>query len=64
MDRIFATVQLVLTALMSLCAIATAATQIILGHVTSAAGYLVCIFFVCLSLGLLRLSYKEYKEER
>ena len=62
MDKTLATVQLIMAAMVFLCATAGVVCHIAQGHITSVFGYLVNFAFIYLSWALLRISYKELRE--
>lgn len=64
MDKIFTITQLIIAAVIFLCVIASVIGHIVLGHITSVLGFLVSFVFVSLSWVLLRISYKELRENR
>lgn len=64
MDKIFTITQLIIAAVIFLCVIASVIGHIVLGHITSIFGFIVSIVFIYLSWVLLRLSYKELRENR
>ena len=63
MDKTFAFVQLIVTALAFLCIMACIVTQIVAGHVTSVLGYMVCALFAAMAWKMLRIAYKELREK-
>ncbi len=64
MDKIFSLAQLVLACIIFLCVMTCVTALIITGNIKSFPGYLVSLGFTCLALVLVRLSWKEYLEER
>lgn len=64
MDKTFSFVQLIIAAVIFLCVITGVVGHIVLGHITSVLGFLVSFVFVALSWVLLRISYKELRENR
>ena len=64
MDKIFSIAQLIIAAVIFLCVITGVVGHIVLGHITSVLGFLVSFVFVALSWVLLRISYKELRENR
>lgn len=64
MDKTFSIAQLIIAALIFLCVIGGVISHILLGHITSVLGYLVSFVFIALSWVLLRISYKELRENR
>lgn len=64
MDKIFTITQLIIAAVIFLCVITGVVGHIVLGHITSVLGFLVSFVFVSLSWVLLRISYKELRENR
>ena len=64
MDKIFTITQLIIAAVIFLCVITGVVGHIVLGHITSVLGVLVSFVFVALSWVLLRISYKELRENR
>lgn len=62
MDKIFTITQLIIVAVIFLCVITGVVGHIVLGHITSVLGFLVSFVFVALSWVLLRISYKELRE--
>lgn len=62
MDKTFSIAQLIIAAVIFLCVITGVVGHIVLGHITSVLGFLVSIVFVALSWVLLRISYKELRE--
>lgn len=64
MDKIFTITQLIIAAVIFLCVITGVVGHIVLGHITSVLGFLVSFVFVALSWVLLRISYKELRENR
>ncbi len=64
MDKTFSIAQLIIAAVIFLCVITGVVGHIVLGHITSVLGFLVSFVFVSLSWVLLRISYKELRENR
>ncbi len=64
MDKTFTIAQLIIAAVIFLCVVAGVIGHIVLGHITSIIGFLVSILFIYLSWVLLRISYKELRENR
>ena len=64
MDKTFSFVQLIIAAIIFLCVVSGVIGHIVLGHITSIFGFIVSIVFIYLSWVLLRLSYKELRENR
>ena len=64
MDKTFSFVQLIIAAVIFLCVIASVICHIVLGHITSIFGFIVSFVFIALSWVLLRISYKELRENR
>ena len=64
MDKTFSIAQLIIAAVIFLCLITGVVGHIVLGHITSVLGFLVSFVFVALSWVLLRISYKELRENR
>ena len=64
MDKTFTIAQLITAAVIFLCVVAGVIGHIVLGHITSIIGFLVSILFIYLSWVLLRISYKELRENR
>lgn len=64
MDKTFSIAQLIIAAVIFLCVITGVVGHIVLGHITSVLGFLVSFVFVALSWVLLRISYKELRENR
>lgn len=64
MDKTFSFVQLIIAAVIFLCVIASVIGHIVLGHITSIFGFIVSFVFIALSWVLLRISYKELRENR
>lgn len=64
MDKTFSIAQLIIAAVIFLCVITGVVGHIVLGHITSVLGLLVSFVFVALSWVLLRISYKELRENR
>ena len=62
MDKTFSIAQLIIAAVIFLCVITGVVGHIVLGHITSVLGFLVSFVFVALSWVLLRISYKELRE--
>ena len=64
MDKTLSIAQLIIAAVIFLCVITGVVGHIVLGHITSVLGFLVSFVFVALSWVLLRISYKELRENR
>lgn len=64
MDKTFSIAQLIIAAVIFLCVITGVVGHIVLGHITSVLGFLVSFVFIALSWVLLRISYKELRENR
>ena len=64
MDKTFTIAQLIIAAVIFLCVITGVVGHIVLGHITSVLGFLASFVFVALSWVLLRISYKELRENR
>lgn len=64
MDKTFSIAQLIIAAVIFLCVITGVVGHIVLGHITSVLGFFVSFVFVALSWVLLRISYKELRENR
>lgn len=64
MDKTFSIAQLIIAAVIFLCVITGVVGHIVLGHITSLLGFLVSFVFVALSWVLLRISYKELRDNR
>ncbi|MDN0078376.1 hypothetical protein QVO32_02985 [Bacteroides gallinaceum] len=64
MDKIFTITQLIIAAVIFLCVIASVICHIVLGHITSIFGFIVSFVFIALSWVLIRISYKELRENR
>lgn len=64
MDKTYSIAQLIIAAVIFLCVITGVVGHIVLGHITSVLGFLVSFVFVALSWVLLRISYKELRENR
>ena len=64
MDKTFSIAQLIIAAVIFFCVIASVIGHILLGHITSFFGYLVSFVFIYLSWALLRISYRELRENR
>lgn len=64
MDKTFSLVQLIIAAVIFLCVIASVICHIVLGHITSIFGFIVSFVFIALSWVLIRISYKELRENR
>ena len=62
MDKTFSFAQLIIAALIFLCVIGGVISHILLGHITSIFGFLVSFVFIYLSWVLLRISYRELRE--
>lgn len=64
MEKPFYIAQLIIAVVIFLCVITGVVGHIVLGHITSVLGFLVSFVFVSLSWVLLRISYKELRENR
>lgn len=64
MDKTFSIAQLIIAAVIFLCVITGVVGHIVLGHITSVLGFIVSFVFVALSWVLLRIAYKELRENR
>ena len=64
MEKPFYIAQLIIAVVIFLCVITGVVGHIVLGHITSVLGFLVSFVFVALSWVLLRISYKELRENR
>jgi hypothetical protein len=64
MDKIFTITQLIIAAVIFLCVITGVVGHIVLGHITSIFGFIVSFVFIALSWVLIRISYKELRENR
>lgn len=64
MGKTLATIQLIMAAMVFLCATAGVVCHIAQGHATSVSSFLVSFVFLYLSWALLRISYKELRENR
>lgn len=64
MDKTFSFVQLIIAAIIFLCVVSGVIGHIVLGHITSIFGFIVSFVFIALSWVLIRISYKELRENR
>lgn len=64
MDKFFSLTLLVLSCIMLFCMVISIVYHIIMGNITSLLGYLVSLIFLCLMSNLVRISFKEYIEEK
>lgn len=64
MDKLFSATQLVLSCIMLLCVVISVVAHIIMGNINSFLGYLVSLIFLYLMWNLVRISLKEYIEEK
>ncbi len=64
MEKPFYIAQLIIAVVIFLCVITGVVGHIVLGHITSVLGLLVSFVFVALSWVILRISYKELRENR
>ena len=64
MEKPFYIAQLIIAVVIFLCVITGVVGHIVLGHITSVLGLLVSFVFFALSWVILRISYKELRENR
>lgn len=64
MDKTFSFVQLIIAVVIFLCVVSGVVGHIVLGHITSVVGFIVCAVFIALSWVLLHISFKELRETR
>lgn len=64
MDKFFSLTQFVLVLAIFLCVTGFVVSHAIMGDINSLPGYLVSCGFIYLTWALVRLSWKEYTEER
>lgn len=64
MDKLFSVTQLVLSCIMLLCVVISVVAHIIMGNINSFLGYIVSLIFLYLMWNLVRISLKEYIEEK
>lgn len=64
MDKFFSLALLVLSCIMLFCLVISVVSHVIMGNITSLLGYLVSLIFLCLMSNLVRISFKEYIEEK
>lgn len=64
MDKTFTIAQLIIAVVIFLCVVSGVIGHIVLGHITSIFGFIVSFVFIALSWVLIRISYKELRENR
>lgn len=62
MDKTFSIAQMIVALVIFLCVVTGVTAHLILGNITSFFGFIVSGVFVYLAWGLLRISYKEFRE--
>lgn len=60
-DKNFSMIQLIMAAILFLCAVSGVLTHIFMGHIDTFGGYLFALIIIVLSWIFLRLSWKELK---
>ena len=63
MERTMHVSQFVMACIIFLCVVVSVVVNIARGHIASVVGYLVSISFLCLTWSLVRISYREMREE-